>query len=334
MKLAYIATDLNILKTQKTLGAHFAQIDYYLIQPGGRSVDVDISAKSILMDSVSIPADPYIRTPLQNRKYNQIESLYQAWKKQIFQKNDVRPHEPRKNLKSIITQAVAGDPAVVVRSADEISFMRLNRLNQKYVLELTKTQSENGIDVSQLEYDLVLVENNQFVMSALVEKQQNLFHSFTEQSKCLLTFQFAPNYLQSEFASNEEFILIDNPSLKSIDDNWYIVQMSEEMISASFYVPLQMSSREDYREFLLERVRETLLKHLKTVKSLDLKNTYKSMTNGFYTHRASLRHKKNAALMPCFKFWSEDQCASYLNQIARYKVNTLVTATAPKDNTI
>ncbi len=306
MKIAYAATDLNALKAQSMIVGPYEELHYYLVQPKTQSVDVSIEDKPVLAEGLSIPAAAELQTPAHQKVVKKIQQHLAAWKHQIFQDYKVKP---TKNNAHFERNAAL---KVVQHAVDEISYIRVNRLNQKYIFEI------NGSE--QREYDLVLIENNQFVMAGIVEKQQNLFYSFTEQAKCLLTLNYDISRLHGNLLDTHEFLFVQNAEVESIDDNWFVVQESQDRLAVTFYVPLQMGANEKYIRFMQERIRQMMeARFSATFKINDYLDHGLSIGNGFYSHKARLRFKKNAVLVPSFKFWSDTDIATYLKKIIQSK---------------
>ncbi len=304
MKIAYVATDLNALKVQSMIVGPYEELHYYLVQPQTRSVDVCIEDKSILAAGLCIPASADLQTSIHLKVLKKIQSHLLTWKKEIFQ--DYKVKATKQNAHFEKNTALK----VIQHATDEISYIRMNRLNQKYIFEI------NGSE--QREYDLVLFENNQFVMAGIVEKQQNLFYSFTEQTKCLLTLDYHISRLQNHPAVNE-FLLVQNADVESIDDNWFVVQEGPERLAVTFYVPLQMSSNEQFVQFMQGRTKQMVETRFKTFRINEYIGHSLSIGNGFYSHKARLRFKKSAVLVPSFKFWSDADIETYLKKIIRSK---------------
>lgn len=306
MKIAYVATDLNALKVQSMIVGPYEELHYYLVQPKTRSVDVRIDDKSILAEGLCIPAVPELQTQTHQKVIKKIQQHLTTWRKEIFQDYKVKP---TKNNAHFEKNAAL---KVVQHAVDEISYIRVNRLNQKYVLEI------NGSE--QREYDLILIENNQFVMAGIVEKQQNLFYSFTEQTKCLLTLNYDISRLHGQLTDVHEFLLVQNADVESIDDNWFVVQESQNRLAVTFYVPLQMSTNEKFIRFLHVRTQQMVEARFgATFKVNDYLGHSLSIGNGFYSHKARLRFKKNAVLVPSFKFWSDADIETYLKKLIQSK---------------
>ncbi len=318
MKIAYVATDLNALKVQSMIVGPYEELHYYLVQPKTRSVDVSIEDKSILAAGLCIPASTELQTSTHMKVLKKIQSHLIAWKREIFQDYKVKATKQNTHFEKN-TQL-----KVLQHATDEISYIRMNRLNQKYIFEI------NGSE--QREYDLVLFENNQFVMAGIVEKQQNLFYSFTEQTKCLLTLNFEISHLHNHPAMNE-FLLVQNADVESIDDNWFVVQESPERLAVTFYVPLQMSSKEKFVQFMQTRTKQLVEERFSTFKINSYLGHSLSIGNGFYSHKARLRFKKNAVLVPSFKFWSDSDIGTYLKKIIQTKTSIPPTPQPPAPTT-
>lgn len=305
MKIAYVATDLNALKVQSMIVGPYDELHYYLVQPQTRSVDVNIEAKPIIAEGLCIPAAADLQTRAHQKLLKKIKQHLTTWKKEIFQDHKVKSSKNNENFEKNVSLKV------IHHSTDEISYIRVNRLNSKYIFEI------NGSE--QREYDLVLIENNQFVMAGIVDKQQNLFHSFTEQTKCLLTLNYDISRLHESLKESHEFLLVQNVEVESIDDNWFVVQEGPDRLAVTFYVPLQMSSKEKFIHFLQSRTQQMIEERFKTFKINDYLNHSLSIGNGFYSHKAKLRFTRNAMLVPSFKFWADSDIETYLKKIIQSK---------------
>ncbi len=306
-KIAYIATDLNILKTQNMIIGPYDAIDYYLVDNENKSVDLSLHEQDFMVGELCIPATKASRTIMQNHRFSEIEVQFQFWKKQIYQ--------DYKNDNSVEDLSSAININVNVQSIDKVNYIKINRLNQKYIFEIQNDQ--------QMEYDLVLFENNQYVMSRLIEKQQNLFYSFTEQQKCLLTFEYKIKNFYTIEKPVQEFVFVNNYKNQSIEDNWFIYQIGKDQLFITAYIPLQMSKNVDYIKFMNSRIAQMTQVQFKNFEILDSVGNARSIGNGFYVHQAKLRNKKTAELMPSFKFWSDDEIKKYLHKVLHSKASSM-----------
>lgn len=306
MKIAYVATDLNALKVQSMIVGPYEELHYYLVQPQTQSVDVSIDDKPVMVEGLCIPAAVELQTQAHQKAVKKIQQHLAAWKREIFQDYKVKATKNNANFEKNTNLKV------VLHAVDEISYIRVNRLNQKYIFEI------NGSE--QREYDLILIENNQFVMAGIVEKQQNLFYSFTEQAKCLLTLNYDISRQHAHLVDQYEFLFVQNAEVESIDDNWFVVQESQDRLAVTFYVPLQMSVQDKYIRFMQERIHQMMSERFSsTFKINDYLGHNLSIGNGFYSHKARLRFKKNAVLVPSFKFWSDHDIETYLKKLIQSK---------------
>jgi hypothetical protein len=302
MKLAYITSDRSSLKTLPLLQKYYSNIHFYLVNPKTYGVDLEAEKLPILVDGLNISVDSSLRTPQQERIFKKNSVNYKNFFNQIYP-----PKVPTES--EIYEEPKQGWQEFDV---NEINFIKYNRELGKYAIENTKLEIT--------EYDLLLVQNSQMIMAEILEKQQNLFNSFTEQSKSILTLVFNLERRHKQAATAANFIFVENSLLESVQDNWYLVKLNADTAEVSFYIPYEMQGSEDYKNFLAHRVSTALNSRLVAFNIGEFIGNYVTPADGYYTYKAKLRHSKGGALTPTYNLWSAEKITSHLSQTLKNKI--------------
>lgn len=301
MRLAYIAMDRTAHKAHGMLEKHFSTVDFYLADSNSKTLNIDVAELPIMAANVCIPAGQPLRTVQHNLVMQELRPEYNTLLSNIY---------TRKNLQNENLDAMpltSGN----IKNISDIHYISFNREKQKYFLECVG-------QAGAIEYDFLIVQDNQYVMSLLLDKQRDLFIRFTEQSKVILNFDFEVKHL-APCLEAVDFIFVDNCQQKSIQDNWYICQLREDRISISVYIPLEMQSTADYIDFLAKRVSSVLNSRFDRFNIGLLLNKHILACDGYYSHRARLRYPKHGALIPTFTFWAQPKINNYLSLLVKAK---------------
>ena len=303
MKLAYIAMDRTAHKAHGMLEKHFSTVDFYLADASSKTLNIDLAELPIMAANVCIPAERSLRTVKHNLVMQEIRQEYGNLLSNIYTRKNLQ----NENLESM--PLTSGN----IKNISDIHYISFNKEQQKFLFECV------GV-AGATDYDFLIVQDNQYVMSLLLDKQRDLFVSFTEQAKVILNFDFEAKHL-SKFVEATDFLFVDNFQQKSIFDNWYICQLREDRISVSVYIPFAMQNSADYVDFLAKRVASVLNGTFDLFKVGLLLNKHILACDGYYMHRARLRYSKNGALIPTFTFWSQPKINNYLSLLIKSKNN-------------
>jgi hypothetical protein len=290
-------------------------VHFYFVNSKTAGVDLEAEKLPLMVDGLNISAEEAMRTPAQEIAFKFNSMNYKNFFNQIYP------------VKVSVESEDYGEPKAGWQEfdVDEINFIKYNRDLNKYGIENTKLEIT--------EYDFLLIQNSQLIMAEILEKQQNLFHSFTEQSKSILTLVFNLNRRHESVSANEDFIFVENSNLESVQDNWYLVKLGKDTAEVSFYIPLGMQNSEDYKNFLSHRVSTVLNRRFVAFRIEAFIGSYVTPADGYYAYKAKLRHTKGGALTPTYNLWSTEKITSHLNQIlkSRYglKKETLKAGATP-----
>jgi hypothetical protein len=303
MKLAYIAMDRTAHKAHGVLERHYSTVDFYLADSNSKTLNIDVAELPIMAGNVCIPVSRSLRTVQHNLVMQEIKSEHTLLLGSIY---------PRKNLQNENLDAVpltSGN----IKNISDIHYIAYNREKQKYLFECVG-------ETAVTEYDFLVIQDNQYVMSLLLDKQRDLFMSFTEQTKVILNFDFEVKHF-TRFNEDRDFLFVDNCRQKTIHDNWYICQLRDKRISVSLYIPLEMQNSPSYLDFLAKRVTSVLNAAFDVFKVGALLSKSVLACDGFYTHRAKLRYGKSSVLIPTFTFWSQPKINNYISHLIKGKHN-------------
>lgn len=194
----------------------------------------------------------------------------------------------------------------------EINFIKYNRELGKYAIENSRLEIT--------EYDFLLIQNSQAIMAEVLEKQQNLFNSFTEQTKSIITLVFNLKHFHKTGSPNS-FIFVENSLLESVQDNWYLVKLGTDTAEVSFYIPYEMQESEEYKLFLSQRVAAALNRRFVAFQLEDFIGSYVTPADGYYSYKAKLRHSKGGALVPTYNLWTVEKMTSHLSQLLKSRMS-------------
>ena len=304
MKLAYIASDLSALESESVIAAqNYEVIHFYLADQKPMYKYKQIEDQHLLIDHLVIVPDDKIQTEAHKNAKKKIKSSWDAFLQNIYVGRNFGFIEETSN--AVSTKEIF--------SIDDISFLKFSRDIGKYSIENTQKQI--------VDYDFLLIENNQFIMNSIIEKQQNLFFSFTEQSRCLLTLTYKIENTVACYQQPREFILIDNSEVNSTFDNWYIISTDKVTIKCSLYIPVQVQRTEEYLSFLNTRIQEMICRNLISVSKLTFIESSVAPVDGYYRYKAQLRNSRSGALVPKYFLWSETKRKGHLQNILKNKNN-------------
>jgi hypothetical protein len=303
MKLAYIASDTSILKTLPVLQKYYSTVHFYFEDSIKGTLDLEVDNMPLLIDGVTIPNNSQLRTKRHQAVFKKSHLNYKNFFSQIYPSN----------IENDIENPTQVIPNYSRSNISDIGFIKYNRELNKYIIETAKQEI--------VEYDFILIENSQLIMAAILDKQQNLFHSLTEQTKTVLTLVFNFKNLHQSQQVIDNFILVENSLIDSVQDNWFLVQLKEKKIEISFYVPVEMQETEDYIAFLTKRVSTMLNNRFVSFKVEELVSHFFLPADGYYSYRAKLRNVKAGALIPTYTFWAKSKVQSHLNHLLKSKLN-------------
>ncbi|MGZ3692040.1 MAG: hypothetical protein ACXVAX_11085 [Pseudobdellovibrio sp.] len=301
MKMAYIASNLNVLDSLKSVEGSYNEIDVYLLENINRRTDIVIEELPKLVDGLTLSPDPDRLTEKQQTLSKKISVQNQNLLNSVYITKNISEREAPVN-DSIKCRSL---------SVSDIVFIKYNREIKKISIE----NSQNEIT----DYDLLLIENNQFVMAGILDKQQNLFNSFTEQEKCWLTLVFETKNLHKNKQLDKHFIFIENSNISSLDDNWYLTERKGDLLQVALLIPFEMQNNQEYIEFLNKRITDMINERLVALNVVKLKETFVLPTDGYFSYRAKLRQTRQTALVPGFYFWKQNKINSYLNNLLKQK---------------
>ena len=304
MKLAYIASDSLALESESVISAqNYEIIHFYLADQKPIQKYKEIENQILLIDHLAVVPDEKNQTTAHKNVKKRIKPSLDSFLKNIYVGRNF----------NYIADSSKVSASKDIFSIHDISFLKFNRELGKYSIENSQKQI--------IEYDFLLIENNQFIMNLIIEKQQNLFFSFTEQSRCLLTLNFSVETNLPQFQTHREFILVDNSEVNSTFDNWYLISIDKNILKCSFNIPIEMQRNEDYLNFLINRTQEVLSRNLIAISKLTYLNSSVAPLDGYYRYKAQLRNSRSGALVPKYFLWSEDKRNGHLQNILKNKSN-------------
>lgn len=304
MKLAYIASDLSALDNESVIASqNYELIHFYLADQKPIYKYQEIEKQHLFVDHLTIVPDEKSQTEVHKNVKKRIKPSWDSFLHNIYVGRNFNFIDDTNDVK----------PTKEVFSIDDISYLKYSRDLGKYSIENAQKQI--------VDYDFLLIENNQFIMNSIIEKQQNLFFSFTEQSRCLLTLSYKVESTLAHFLQLREFILIDNSKVNSTFDNWYIISIDKDVLKCSFYIPIEVQRTEEYLNFLNTRIQEMICRHLVTISSLSYIESSLAPVDGYYRYKAQLRNSRAGALVPKYFLWSESKRKGHLQNILKNKNN-------------
>ena len=158
------------------------------------------------------------------------------------------------------------------------------------------------------------------MMAAILDKQQSLFNSFTEQNKCWLNLKYKITSTHKNYQHDENFIFIENTNIQSVDDNWYVVNLDKDVLTVSFLVSYSMQRNIEYLEFLEKRISSLFNSKFISFSIVNLIESYVLPADGYFDYKAKLRSSKQAALVPSFYFWKKNKIQAYINNLFKQKI--------------
>lgn len=304
MKLAYIASDLSALDNESTIAAqNYELIHFYLADRKPLYKFQEIEKQHLLVDHLAVAPEDKLQTEAHKNIRKKIKLSWDAFLQNIYVGRNFNLIEETSSVKS----------TKEVFSIDDISFLKFSRDLGKYSIENSQKQI--------VDYDFLLIENNQFIMNLIIEKQQNLFFSFTEQSRCLLTLNYKIESTLSQFQQQREFILIDSSDVNSTFDNWYLISTDKDVLRCSFYIPIEVQRTEEYLNFLNARVQEMIKRNFVSISKLTYIDSSLAPVDGYYRYKAQLRNSRAGALVPKYFLWSETKRKGHLQNVLKNKNN-------------
>jgi hypothetical protein len=304
MKLAYIASDLSAIDNESVIASqNYEVIHFYLADQKPIYKYREIEKQILFIDHITFIPDEKQQTETHKNLKKRIQPSWNSFLHNVYAGRNY----------NLINEANDASSTKEVFSIDDISFIKFSRDQGKYSIENSKKHIVN--------YDYLLIENNQFTMNSIIEKQQNLFFSFTEQSRCLLTLKYKVQNTLFHFQQQREFILIDSSEVNSTFDNWYLILIDKDVLRCSFYIPIEIQRTEEYLNFLNTRIQEMICRQIVTISKLTYIESSLAPVDGYYRNIAQLRNSRAGALVPKYFLWSENKRKGHLQNILKTKNN-------------
>lgn len=303
MKLAFITSDRSSLKTLPLLQKYYSQVHFYFANSKTAGVDLEAEKLPLLVDGLNVSPEAAMRTPHQELVFKKNLNNYKNFFNQIY---------PAK-VSAEVEDTESAPQEFLESGIGEINFIKYNRELGKYAIENSRLEIT--------EYDFLLIQNSQAIMAEVLEKQQNLFNSFTEQTKSIITLVFNLKQFHKEGSPNS-FIFVENSLLDSVQDNWYLVKLNADTAEISFYIPYEMQESEDYKSFLAHRVSAALNRKFVAFQLSDYIGSFVTPADGYYSYKAKLRHAKGGALVPTYNLWTTEKVTAHLGQLLKSKLNS------------
>lgn len=297
MKLAYIAFNKTAEKSHHILGQYFDTIDTYLINEIDELCDFDLLNLPIMTHHVLVPSQIGLQTNCHKNVLQQLKNEIYYLRKNLFLGH---------GFNSEVLAGVSNSSKKFFKFSDikEITFDKA--LNKHRI---------NFEGEDHKEYDYLIIESNEITTSNLNQLKQNIMTKAAEQSHIILNLEYEIKYKVQKQHFHHEFLLIDNPNLKSIFDNWYFCNMYHNKISCSIFIPYEKYTSDDYIQFISERTRSILNRSLTAFELGDLMKHNFSASDGFVQKQPKLKFTKNSALFPTFTYWSQNKVNDYVHNI-------------------
>ena len=302
MKIAFITSDRSSLKTLGLLQKYYPTVHFYLANSKTSGVDLEAEKLPLLVDGLNIPADPKSRTERHEQVFKKNQPNYKLFFNQIYPGKVSTENEEFAEPKGVHSEF----------SIDEINFIKYSREVGKYAIENSRLEITD--------YDFLLIQNSQLIMAEILDKQQNLFHSFTEQSKAIITLTFDLRQLHQNALTESRFIFVENSMIESVQDNWYLVKLNKDTAEVSLYIPYEMQDSEEYKSFLAQRVTAAFNRRFVSFKLEGFIGSYVTPADGYYAYKAKLRYSKGGALVPTYNLWSTEKMTAHLGQLLKNRL--------------
>jgi len=302
MKLAFITADRSSLKTLPLLQKYYSQVHFYFANSKTAGVDLEAEKLPLLVDGLNVSPDASLRTPHQELVFKKNSQNYRNFFNQVYPTKVSAEIEDTNATVHEFQESGIGD----------INFIKYNRELGKYAIENSRLEIT--------EYDFLLIQNSQAIMAEVLEKQQNLFNSFTEQSKSIITLVYNLRHFHKKGTPNS-FIFVENSLLESVQDNWYLVKINGDTAEISFYIPFEMQESEEYKMFLAQRVSSALNRRFVAFQLEDFIGSFVTPADGYYSYKAKLRHTKGGALVPTYNLWTTEKMTAHLSQLLKSRLS-------------
>jgi hypothetical protein len=304
MKLAYIASDLSALENESVIAAqNYETIHFYIADQKPFYKYKEIEQQHLLVEHLAVAPDGGLQTEAHKIAKKKIRPSWDNFLHNIYVGRNF----------NYVDEVSAVKSTKEIFAIEDISFLKFSRESGKYSIENTQKQI--------IDYDFLLIENNQFIMNSIIEKQQNLFFSFTEQSRCLLTLSYKFESSLDRYQQAREYVLIDSSEVNSSFDNWYLIYADSNIIKCSMYIPIQVQRTDEYLNFINLRVQDVIYRNLVSISKLTYIENSVSPVDGYYRYKAQLRNSRSAALVPKYFLWSESKRKGHLQNTLKNKNN-------------
>ena len=303
MKCAYFAFDKLALNTKNKLSENYSHIDYYLMKDEDPVCSESVDELEIMVSHLCISQNESLQTEFQKKYLRNISGIINTYKSNIY------VSKPSK-IQQEVGQELQSNPAIMnVQLVDELLFIKWDRNLNKYCVENKQRQL--------VEYDFIIIENNQFLMSAIIDKQENLFFSFTEQTQYILNLEFQAVWKHVDINLEKTFILICDEDVNSIADNCFVLKISGNKINCLVQLPMPGIKNEDFLDFIRNKIETILHRKLFILKSLNFISAHSRPTDGFYKFKAQLRNSRFGALVPSYFLWNSSARDAHLNSVMK-----------------
>lgn len=297
MKLAYLAFNKTAEKSHHVLGQYFDTIDTYIISESTDVCDFDLLNLPIMAHHVLVPSQIDLQTNCHKAVLQRLKNEIYYLRKNLFMNY---------SLNSEVLTGISNSSKNIFKfgSIKEISFDK--------TLNKHKVNLEGEV---HKEYDYLIIESSEMTTSHLNQLKQNIVTKTTEQSHIILNLEFEIKYKVQKQHFHHEFVLINNPNLKSIFDNWFFCNMFHNKISCSVFIPYEKYTSEEFLKFITQRTHDVLSNSLSAFEIGDLIKYDFSASDGFLIRQAKLKYNKNSALFPTFTYWSQNKVNDYVHNI-------------------
>lgn len=297
MKLAYLGYDKTALKPLPVLEQHFSHIDFYLVNSDQVASDLDFLKLPIMAQNVCIPVDEALQTIKHKLVLHDIRNEYNALKQSLFSGFNLSADEFIGTKKSEKKQFELKD----------IVSIKFEKKINKHVIERQRHEPQ--------EYNYLIIQGHQLVSDSVQSHRQNIIHRPQTQSFLILNLEFEMQYRLHKQYVHHDFIFIDNISLKTIFDNWYLCSFSQNKLSVGLYIPYAQHQSEEFLDYITGRVRALLSKSFEAFKIEELLSRKVSASDGFVVQALKLNYPKNSSVFPSFDYWPQNKINDYIKNV-------------------
>jgi hypothetical protein len=304
VKCAYFAFDRNAVNTKKFKTDNISSVDYFLIKNEEPIINEGIEELDLMASHLCFSQNDRLQTEFQKKYLKNISHILSDFKANIYDSKISK-------IQQTISEFEQKTLDFHIHSIEELLYIKWDKSINKFCVE----NNDKNIN----EYDFIFIENNQFVMSALADKQENLFFTMTEQTHFMFNFEFEVKWKHKNQSLEKSFLLICDEEVKSVIDNCYFVKYSRNKLNCLFYAPIAGLNNEDYFKFLLKKIENDLCRKIFSIQKLDFINFSQRPADGFYKFKAQLRNSKNSTLIPSYFLWNQQERDAHLLSLCKSK---------------